>query len=89
MQIESEKDFSKLDARLKSWKKTFPMFAHDIKRIEDMVNQHIANHGNYLVQHRQSKKHSYLEKAQQEIEEINRIIATVEKVELFALLSKG
>jgi phosphoserine aminotransferase len=30
-----------------------------------------------------------LEKAQQEIDSINRVIATVEKIELMAMLSRG
>jgi uncharacterized protein YjgD (DUF1641 family) len=42
-----------------------------------------------MVQHRQTKNRSYLEKAQFEIDAINKILNTVEKLELMAILSKG
>jgi hypothetical protein len=39
--------------------------------------------------HRQTHSKSYIEKAQQEIDAINRVLATVEKIELMAMLSRG
>ena len=39
--------------------------------------------------YRQTKNRSYLEKAQQEIDAINKTILTVEKIELMSLLSRG
>jgi hypothetical protein len=42
-----------------------------------------------MVLHRQTKNRSHLEKAQQEIDAINKIIDTVEKMELMAMLSRG
>ena len=54
-----------------------------------MINEHIQIHSKIMVLHRQTKNRSHLEKAQQEIEAINKIIDTVEKMELMAMLSKG
>jgi hypothetical protein len=41
-----------------------------------------------MVLHRQTHSRSYLEKAQLEIDAINRVILTVEKIELMAMLSQ-
>jgi hypothetical protein len=38
--------------------------------------------------HRQTKQRRYLEQAQQEIDTINQVISTVEKIELMAMLSR-
>ena len=88
MQIDSEQDFPELRERFKKWRKSFPMFAHDVRNIETIVEGHIRDHGIALVNHRQSKKRYYLEQAQSHIKEINRVISTVEKIELMALLSR-
>ena len=42
-----------------------------------------------MVLYRQTKNRSYIEKAQREIDAINRILETVEKLELMAMLSRG
>jgi hypothetical protein len=42
-----------------------------------------------MVMYRQTKNRSYLEKAQQEINTINTVLSTVEKMELMSLLSRG
>ena len=89
MQIESEKDFSELRKQFDVWRKRFPMFKHDVQRIEKIINQHITAHSKIMVMYRQTKNRSYLEKAQQEINTINTVLATVEKMELMSLLSRG
>jgi len=89
VKIESDKDFEQLRAQFTGWRKRFPMFTHDVQRIEKMINKHIQIHSKIMVLHRQTKNRSHLEKAQQEIEAINKIIDTVEKMELMAMLSKG
>ncbi len=88
MQVESDKDFVDLRKQIRNWKKRFPMFVHDVNRIEHMVEQHIQNFAIAGVYYRQTKSKKYLERAQSEIDEINRIISTVEKIELMALLSQ-
>jgi hypothetical protein len=54
-----------------------------------MINEHIQEHSKIMVLHRQTHSRSYLEKAQLEVDAINTIIDTVEKLELMAMLSRG
>jgi len=65
------------------------MFVHDVQRIEKIIDEHIQEHSKIMVMHRQTKNRSYLEKAQQEIDTINQVLGTVEKMELMSLLSRG
>ena len=89
MKIQSDKDFEQLRAQFAGWRKRFPMFTHDVRCIEKMINQHIQEHSKIMVLHRQTHSRSHLEKAQQEIDAINKIIDTVEKMELMAMLGRG
>ena len=89
MEVHSEQDFFKLRQQLTAWKKRFPMFTHDVAQIEKIIEQHIRLHSIALVQYRQTHSKRYLEQAQQELDEINRILSTVGKQELMALLSQG
>ncbi len=88
MQVESDKDFPELRKRIQDWRKRFPMFVHDVHQIEHIIEQHIQNFSIAGVQYRQSKSKKYLEIAQKELDEINRVLLTVEKLELMALLSQ-
>lgn len=88
MQIESDKDFSKLREQFSIWRKRFPMFTHDVDQIESIIEHHIQNYSIALVYYRQSRKNNFIEKAQQEIDEINRVLLTVEKIELMAMLAR-
>lgn len=87
--INSEKDFAQLDQQFAAWRKRFPMFAHDVTQIQAIVQQHITQHSQIMVRHRQTKSRSYLAAAQLEIDAINQVLATVEKLELMAMLSRG
>jgi hypothetical protein len=89
MKVESDQDFAKLTQQFSVWRKRFPMFTHDVQRIEKIINQHITAHSKIMVMYRQTKNRSYLERAQQEIDAINTVLATVEKMELMSLLSRG
>lgn len=64
------------------------MFIHDVKRIEKIIDEHIQAHSKIMVQYRQTKSKSCLEKAQQEIDAINTVISTVEKIELMSMLAR-
>ncbi len=86
MKIESDKDFEQLRVQYSAWRRRFPMFTHDVQRIEKIIDEHIQAHSKIMVMHRQTHNRSYLEKAQQEIDAINKIIDTVEKMELMAML---
>ena len=89
MKIESDKDFEQLRAQFSAWRRRFPMFTHDVQQIEKIIDEHIQTHSKIMVMHRQTHSRSYLEKAQQEIDAINKIIDTVEKMELMSMLSRG
>ena len=89
MKVESDQDFKQLREQFTAWRNRFPMFTHDVQRIEKIINQHITAHSKIMVMYRQTKNRSYLEKAQQEINTINTVLATVEKMELMSLLSRG
>jgi hypothetical protein len=64
------------------------MFIHDVHQIEHIIEQHIQNHSIIMVQYRQTHSRACLEKAQLEIDAINRVISTVEKIELMAMLAR-
>ena len=89
MQIQSDKDFQTLRDQFSQWRRRFPMFKHDVQQIEHIINTHIQSHSKLMVLHRQTHNRSYLEKAQLEIDAINRVVLTVEKIELMSLLSRG
>ena len=89
MKIETAQDFAELRSQFSAWRKRFPMFTHDVQRIEKIIDEHIQAHSKIMVLHRQTHNRSYLEKAQLEIDAINKIIDTVEKMELMAMLSRG
>ena len=89
MKIETSQDFQELRSQFSVWRKRFPMFTHDVQRIEKIIDEHIQQHSKIMVMHRQTKNRSYLERAQKEIDAINQVLGTVEKLELISLLSRG
>jgi hypothetical protein len=89
MLVETDKDFTQLRQQFNIWRKRHSMFIHDVIRIEHIMEDHIQKHSIALVYYRQTKKRSYLEQAQREIDEINKLIGTVEKIELMSMLSRG
>ena len=89
MQVESDKDFLELRKQFNVWRKRFPMFTHDVDQIENIIESRIQNYSIALVYYRQTKGKNHLERAQQEIDAINTVLATVEKMELMSLLSRG
>ncbi len=88
MTVTSDADFKELRNQLNRWRSRFPMFKHDVNQIEHIIEHHIQNYSIALVYYRQTHKKNYLESAQKELDEINRVIATVEKLELVAMLSQ-
>lgn len=88
LQVKSHADFNLLREQLNKWRKRFPMFAHDVKNIEKSLEIHMKAHMEHIIKYKQSKKEYCLVNAQQELDSINRIIDTVSKTELMALLSK-
>jgi hypothetical protein len=89
VKVESEKDFKQLRQFTKKLYKRFPMFRHDVLKIENIIEEHIKQYSIAMVHHRQSHSKTYLETAEQHIKEINRVLSTVEKIELLAILSRS
>jgi hypothetical protein len=88
MRVESDKDFPELRRQFQVWRKRFPMFIHDVNNIEHIIEKHIQNFATAGIYYRQTKQKHYLERAQKELDEINRILSTVGKLELMAMLSQ-
>lgn len=88
MKVESDKDFQSLRKQFVEWRKRFPMFIHDVARIEQIVEKHIQDYSKHLVNYRQTHSKLYLELAQKELDTINTVILTVEKIELMAMLAR-
>ena len=88
MEVKTEEDFRAIRDHINGWRKRFPMFKHDVSRIEHIVETHIQNYSIALVHYRQSHNKSHLERAQKEIDEINKIVNIAEKAQLMALLSQ-
>ena len=88
MQVTSDQDFPQLRRHINEWRRRFPMFAHDVIRIERIVEQPIIQFSTAGIRYRQTHSRSHLEQAQRELDEINRIVSTVEKIELMSLLSR-
>ena len=89
MQIESDKDFLEMRKQFSVWRKRFPMFTHDVDRIERIIENHIQDYSIALIYYCQTHKKNFIERAQKEIDAINAVLSTVEKIELMALLSQG
>jgi len=81
-------DFSDIRDHVKRYKKRFPMFLKDIRRIENTIENHIKLHSQYLVKYKQTHSNKYLEKAQAEIDQINNLLKLIDKIELMAMLAK-
>jgi hypothetical protein len=88
MRVESDKDFPELRKHFNVWRKRFPMFKHDVDKIEHIAENFIQNYAIAGVYYRQTKQRRYLERAQQELDNINKLLDTVEKIELMAMLSR-
>jgi hypothetical protein len=54
------------------------MFTHDVDQIENIIETHIQNHSIIMVHHRQTHSRAWLEKAQLEIDAINKGYADAE-----------
>jgi len=88
-EITSHEDFNKIRDQLDKWKKRFPMFSHDVRRIQDAIEVHMKNYMDHLIKYKQTKSNHCIDRAQEELDKINGLLNTISKVELMALLSKG
>jgi len=87
--ITSHEDFNRLRSQLDKWRKRFPMFSHDIRTIQNSIEQHMKAYMEHLIRYKQTKSEHCIANAQAEIDKINELMNTISKVELMAILSKG
>ena len=87
MQIESDKDFIRIRKQFLIWHKRFPMFKHDVRQIEKIIENHIQQYSKALVKYRQTHSKIYLTEAQKKLDDINRVLLTIGKLELVAILT--
>lgn len=88
MEVKSEQDFKELRQQFSVWRRRFPLFKHDVNTIENVVEKHIQNYSKALVHHRQTHSKTYLDQAQHSIDEINRVVKLIEKIELMSMLAR-
>ena len=88
MIVKYEDDFPRLARHIRNYKKRFPMFMHDIRKLESNIEQLKKEYSFYTIKQKQSKSEHYLTQANQKIEEINQVILLIDKIELMAILSR-
>ncbi len=54
--IKTYEDFPKLREQLKKWRKRFPMFAHDVKAFDAMLEKHMKEHMEYFIKYKQTSR---------------------------------
>ena len=89
MIVKYEDDFPRLSRHIRNYKKRFPMFMHDIRKLESNIEQLKKEYSFYIIKHKQTKSEHYLTQANQKIEEINQVILLIDKIELIAILSRS
>lgn len=89
MKCEGPQDFELVRQEIKKWRKRHPMFKHDIDKLSNVIEQHITQYSTILIDYRRTKRDIYLDKANIEIDKINKLLNAVGKVELMAILSQG
>ena len=88
MELESDKDFPKLRQLISTWRRNFPMFKHDVTKLEHTIEDYIQQYSIALVHYRQTKQRRYIERAEQSLRDIETVINNAEKAMLMSLLSR-
>jgi len=88
MEITGEKDFKEVRQQCNKWRKKFPMFTHDVNKLEHTIEYHIQQYSIALVHYRQTKQRRYVELAETELQNIENVVNNAEKVMLMAILSR-
>lgn len=81
-------EFTEIRDKIKQYKKRFPLFLKDIRRIEKTIENHIKLHSQYLVKHKQTHSNKYIEKAELEKQKILDLLSIIDKIELMAILAR-
>ena len=81
-------EFADVRNKIKQYKKRFPLFFKDIRRIEKTIEKHIKLHSQHLVKYKQTHSAKYLEKAEAEKQQIHDLLNIIDKIELMAMLAR-
>lgn len=74
--------------QLDAWIKHHPMFAHEIRRIKNQIDQMMNKRADLLIMYRQTRRDHYLEQARITLLQAQNHLKTFSKLELLATLSK-
>lgn len=74
--------------QLDQWIKHHPMFAHEIRRIKNQIDQMMNKRADLLVMYRQTRREHYLEQARITLLQAQNHLKTFSKLELLATLAK-
>lgn len=74
--------------QLDAWIRHHPMFAHEIRRIKNQIDQMMNKRADLLIMYRQTRREHYLEQARITLLQAQNHLKTFSKLELLATLSK-
>ena len=74
--------------QLDQWIRHHPMFAHEIRRIKNQIDQMMNKRADLLIMYRQTRRVHYLEQARITLLQAQNHLKTFSKLELLATLSK-
>jgi tRNA U34 5-carboxymethylaminomethyl modifying GTPase MnmE/TrmE len=74
--------------QLDQWIRHHPMFAHEIRRIKNQIDQMMNKRADLLIMYRQTRREHYLEQARITLLQAQNHLKTFSKLELLATLSK-
>ena len=74
--------------QLDQWIRHHPMFAHEIRRIKNQIDQMMNKRADLLIMYRQTRREHYLEQARIILLHAQNHLKTFSKLELLATLSK-
>jgi len=88
MIVKHEDDFPRLRAHIKKYRRRFPMFSADIKRIETNIESSIKTYSEYMIKYRRTKSELFYHDAHNQLESINQLVKLIDQIELVAILSR-
>ena len=74
--------------QLDQWIRHHPMFAHEIRRIKNQIDQMMNKRADLLIMYRQTRREHYREQARITLLQAQNHLKTFSKLELLATLSK-
>jgi hypothetical protein len=88
MIVKHEDDFPRLRAHIKKYRRRFPMFSADIRRIETNIESSIKTYSEYMIKYRRTKSELFYNDAHNQLESISQLVKLIDQIELVAILSR-